>query len=134
MKKYFILAILVMIVSLSKISAQTTPSSTSDSVMVTVFLKHIQDSPVDSIQMRAMTQQFYERIEESHARVVSWYVAMGVGQILTLKFPAKDLRMVNNIFEKGAWGSFHTEFYPTYDFAPIWPQMLEKEKALKKNK
>lgn len=131
MKKYFTLVFLVSTISsFTTIFAQRT-NTANDSLMVTVFLKHIQDSPVDSIQANAMRQGFYEKIEESHARVVSWYVAMGVGQILTLKFPAKDLRMVNNIFEKGAWGSFHTEFYPTYDFAPIWPQMLAKEKALK---
>lgn len=57
---------------------------------------------------------------------------MGIGQILTLKFSAQYLREVNNVFEKGAWGGFNTEFYPTYDFLPVYPQMLQKEKDLNK--
>ena len=31
-----------------------------------------------------------------------------------------DLRTLNLSIEKGAWGAFRTEFYPTYDYMPIW--------------
>ena len=48
--------------------------------------------------------------------VVSWYVMMGIGQVVTLRLPASRLREVNRIFESTAWGAYHTEFYPTYDF------------------
>lgn len=131
MKKIIVLTCMT-VFSVSMLRAQNANSENGDSTMITVFLKHIQNSPVDSIQANAMRQHFYQKIEASHARIVSWYVAMGLGQILTLKFPAKDLRTVNNIFERGAWGSFHTEMFPTYDFKPVYPVMLAKEKALDK--
>ncbi len=131
MKRFILLVLIAMVVgATARLPAQDLGVENKDSTMVTVFLKHIQDNPVDSIQLRAMKQHFYEKIEASRARVVSWYVVMGIGQVLTLKFPARDLRTVNQIFEQGAWGAFRTEFYPTYDFAPIWPDNLKKEKQL----
>jgi hypothetical protein len=45
---------------------------------------------------------------------------MGIGQVVTVKIPASELRTLNLSIEKGAWGAFKTEFYPTYDFVPIW--------------
>ncbi len=45
---------------------------------------------------------------------------MGIGQVVTLKLPAKRLREVNLAIEQNAWGAFETEFYPTYDFRPVW--------------
>lgn len=46
-------------------------------------------------------------------------VAMGIGQIVTLRLPADELAAVNVELERRAWGTFHTEFYPTYDFLPV---------------
>ena len=43
---------------------------------------------------------------------------MGIGQVVTLKFPAEKLRDVNLAIEQRAWGAFDTEFYVTYDFKP----------------
>jgi hypothetical protein len=51
--------------------------------------------------------------------VVSWYVMMGIGQVVTLEVPASKLRDVNIALEKTAWKAFRTEFYPTYDLYPI---------------
>jgi len=51
--------------------------------------------------------------------VVSWYVMMGIGQVVTLRFPAERLRDVNLALEQSAWGAFRTDFYPTYDYKPI---------------
>lgn len=28
--------------------------------------------------------------------------------------------------ERSAWGAFHTEFYPTYDFIPVWKETRAK--------
>jgi hypothetical protein len=47
--------------------------------------------------------------------VVSWYVMMGIGQVVTLKVPPNRLREVNRVLEQTAWGGFRNEFYPTYD-------------------
>jgi hypothetical protein len=60
--------------------------------------------------------------------VVSWYVMMGVGQVVTLRLPASRLREVNRIFETSAWGAYHTEFYPTYDYKPTGIASHEKAK------
>jgi len=55
--------------------------------------------------------------------VVSWYVMMGIGQVVTLRVPAERLREVNRTIENTAWGGYRTEFYPTYDFKAIAEQM-----------
>jgi hypothetical protein len=34
--------------------------------------------------------------------------------VVTLRLPASRLREVNRILENIAWGSYRTEFYPTY--------------------
>jgi hypothetical protein len=41
---------------------------------------------------------------------------MGIGQVVTLRFPPAKLRDVNLQIEHGAWGAFRTEFYATYDY------------------
>jgi hypothetical protein len=33
---------------------------------------------------------------------------------------SRRLREVNLQIEHGAWGAFRTEFYPTYDYRPVW--------------
>ena len=43
---------------------------------------------------------------------------MGIGQVVTLRFPAERLRDVNLALEQSAWGAFRTDFYPTYDYKP----------------
>lgn len=108
------------------------PYKANDSVMVTVILRHMQENPVDSIQARVMKQKFYQKLNRSHTRIVSWNVVMGIGQIITLRFKPEYTREVNQVFESGAWGGFKTEFYPSYDFLPVYPVMLEKEKKLSK--
>jgi len=60
---------------------------------------------------------------------VSWYVMMGIGQVVTLRVPAERLRDVNLAVEETAWGGYHTEFYPTYDYKPIAEQTLARERA-----
>jgi hypothetical protein len=51
---------------------------------------------------------------------VSWYVMMGIGQVVTLRVPTERLREVNRVIEQSAWGGYRTEFYPTYDYKPVW--------------
>jgi hypothetical protein len=47
-----------------------------------------------------------------------------------LKVPAARLREVNLAIENSAWGAFRTEFYPTYDYQPVWE--AERKKGSKK--
>ena len=40
--------------------------------------------------------------------------------------PASRLREVNRILENTAWGSYRTEFYPTYDYKAVGIAAHEK--------
>ncbi|QIP14842.1 hypothetical protein G8759_20570 [Spirosoma aureum] len=100
----------------------------SDSIMITIFLKHQQDKNLKTIQEIQEKNKFLEMFPPKEARVVSWYVMMGIGQVVTVKIPAKDLRALNLTIENGAWGAYTTEFYPTYDFVPVWQNALKSKK------
>jgi hypothetical protein len=62
--------------------------------------------------------------------VVSWYVAMGIGQIIALRLPATRVREVNRVLEDTAWGAYRTEFFPTYDYKAVG--LSEHDKAVSK--
>jgi hypothetical protein len=63
---------------------------------------------------KALARQGYDKtFPPDGVEVVSWYVMMGIGQVVTLRLPASRLREVNRILENTAWGA--AEFYPTYD-------------------
>lgn len=116
MKK--ILLALIALFSLMGCYAQQKP--VSDSIMITIFLKHQEDKNLKEINAKLDANKFHEMFPPKFARIVSWYVMMGVGQVVTLKFPASKLRDVNLTLENGAWGAFNTQFYPTYDYYPVW--------------
>ena|ERR1700744_225691 len=100
-----------------------------NAVMLTVFLKHDQSRPLSELNAQAERQGFYKAFPPAGIEVVSWYVMMGIGQVVTLRLPASRLREVNRIFETSAWGSYHTEFYPTYDYKPIGLASHEKAQS-----
>ncbi len=54
---------------------------------------------------------------------------MGLGQVVTLRFPAERLRDVNSAVEQTAWGGYRTEFYPTYDDRQLAEEAKAKAKA-----
>ena len=89
-------------------------------MMLTIFLKHDQSKTLDEINQHLKQTGFTEKFPPAEAEVVSWYVMMGIGQVVTLRFPAEKLRDVNLAVEHGAWGAYRTEFYPTYDYMPVW--------------
>lgn len=103
--------------------AQNAPSENAvptadNAVMITVFLKHDQSRPLGELNAQLEKQGYYKAFPPPGIEVVSWYVMMGIGQVVTLRLPASRLREVNRIFETTAWGAYRTEFYPTYDFKP----------------
>ncbi len=102
--------------------------TTSDSTMITIFLKHQQDKNLSEIKEKLRQSGFWQSFPPKSSRVVSWYVMMGIGQVVTLKLPPSDLRTLNLSIEKGAWGAFDTEFYPTYDFHAIWQDQQQQQK------
>ena len=86
---------------------------------LTIFLKHDESQTLDGINERLRRQHFYESFPPKGVEVLSWYVMMGIGQVVTLRFPAERLRDVNRAIEQTAWGPYRTEFYPTYDYRPV---------------
>jgi hypothetical protein len=113
--------------------AQTTPSDTAtptadNAVMVTIFLKHDQSRPLSELNAQLERQGFYKAFPPEGVEVVSWYVMMGIGQVVTLRLPASRLREVNRIIEDSAWGAYHTEFYPTYDYKAVGIASHQKAK------
>ncbi|MGK5113376.1 MULTISPECIES: hypothetical protein [unclassified Geodermatophilus] len=88
-------------------------------MLLTVFLRHDQTQNLEQLQRKLDDADWWHGFPPEGCEVVSWVVAMGVGQIVTLRLPAGRLAAVNVELERRAWGVFHTDFYPTYDFAPV---------------
>src|SRR5690349_14834335 len=117
------------------VAAQTAPNASAtptpdNAIMVTIFLKHDQSRPLGELNAQLDRQGFYKAFPPDGVEVVSWTVMMGIGQVVTLRLPASRLREVNRIIETSAWGAYHTEFYPTYDYKPIG--LENHEKAMQK--
>lgn len=93
-------------------------ASGSDEMLLTIFLKHQKDKNLGEINKKLTDTEFWQNFPPDGCEIVSWYVMMGIGQVVTLKFPAEKLRDVNLAIEQRAWGAFDTEFYATYDFKP----------------
>ncbi len=89
-------------------------------ILLTIFLKHDQGKTLDEIQKKLNENGFYRKFPPSGTEIESWKVVMGIGQVVTLRVPPSKLREVNVALETMAWGSFKTEFYPSYDFVPIY--------------
>lgn len=92
---------------------------TSETIMLTVFLKHDQSQNIDQIQGTLAERQWWDRFPPAGVEIISWNVVMGIGQIVTLRLPPDRLAAVNVELERSAWGVFSTEFFPTYDFVPV---------------
>jgi hypothetical protein len=57
-------------------------------------------SGLDSAELRQ--QGFYKAFPPPGIEVVTWYVMMGIGQVVTLRVPAERLREVNRAIEQPA--------------------------------
>ena len=107
-------------------NAAPTPEN---AVMITIFLKHDQSRPLTELNAQLDKQGYYKTFPPAGIEVVSWYVMMGIGQVVTLRLPASRLREVNRAIENTAWGSYRTEFYPTYDYKAIAQGLRDKALA-----
>ena len=112
----------------SRARAQAAPSPTGEpgEMMLTVFLRHDETKTVDEINQHLKETGWFRDFPPPGVEVVSWYVMMGIGQVVTLRFPAERLRDVNRLVEGEAWGSYRTEFYPTYDYRALYQQLRQK--------
>lgn len=102
------------------------PEDPADTMLLTIVLKHDQSMNLDQIQAHMKAMDWWERFPVAGTRVVSWTVAMGLGQIVTLELPPALLPQVNVELERSAWGVFRTECYPTYDFVPVRERIRER--------
>jgi hypothetical protein len=91
-----------------------------DAVPLTVFLRHDQSKALVEINQHLEKTAFWKKFPPEGTEVVSWYVMMGIGQVVTLRVPPERLRVVNLAVEQNAWGAYRSEFYGTYDFLPVW--------------
>ncbi len=92
-------------------------STPEDYILLTVVLKHDQSKTLGEIQAALAEQGFWAEFPPEGIAVESWYVMMGLGQVVTLRVPPARLREVNRAIEQHAWGAFRTDIYATYDLA-----------------
>ncbi|WP_150806527.1 hypothetical protein [Pseudomonas fluorescens] len=104
--------------------ASVTPDN---ALMLTVFLKHDQSRPLGELRAQLAKQEFYKAFPPAGVEIISWNITMGIGQVIVLRLPASRLAAVNLALENTAWGSYRTEFFPTYDFKAI--ALAEQNKA-----
>jgi hypothetical protein len=102
--------------------AQTPAPAAQDTFMLTIFLRHDQTKTLDQLQQHLKETGFDQSFPPEGIEIVSWYVMMGIGQVVTLRVPPARLREVNRVIEQKGWGAYRTEFYPTYDYLPVWKQ------------
>ena len=107
----------------------TEPTPAAGEMLLTVFLKHRQSMNLAEINQKLEQTGFWQKFPPEGVEVVSWYVMMGIGQVVTLRFQAERLREVNLAVEQSAWGGFRTEFYATYDFRPVWEGIKARQGA-----
>ena len=98
-------------------------------MLLTVILRHDQANNLDGVQTKLKAAEWWERFPPAGIEVVSWTVAMGLGQIVTLRLPASRLAEVNVELERSAWGVFKTECYPAYDFVPVREKIRARVRA-----
>ena len=85
-----------------------------------IFLRHDQSKTLDEINEHLRQTGWYSKFPPPGVEIVSWYVMMGIGQVVTLRVPADKLRELNRVIETSGWGGYRTEFYPTYDYRQAW--------------
>jgi len=130
------LSVAAMLCAASSAMAQTDPAAPppgatpagDGTFLLTIFLKHDQSKTLPKINEQLKEQGFFKAFPPPGVQVVSWYVMMGIGQVVTLRVPAERLREVNRAIENTAWGGYHTEFYPTYDYKAVAEQMRSQAK------
>ena len=67
-----------------------------------MFLRHDQSKTVDEINAHLKANGWQDKFPGARIDVVSWYVMMGVGQVVTLRVPAERLREVSHVIESTA--------------------------------
>lgn len=99
---------------------------TTGKLMITLILRHDQSKTVDEIKAHLEQTGFWKKFPPEGVEVVSYNIVMGIGHVITLRLSPDQLRALNLAVEQGAWGAFRSEFYPTYDYKPIFEEIKKK--------
>jgi hypothetical protein len=122
MKRIFSLVLLFFAVTL-----RAQEPGSDGKITLTVILRHDQSMTVDEINDHLAKTGFRKNFPPEGVEIVSYNIVMGIGHIITLRFPPEKLREVNLAFEHGVWGAFRTEFYPTYDYLKVFYELKQKD-------
>ncbi len=98
-------------------------------ILLTVFLKHDQSKVLGEFQAALDARDWWRRFPPEGVEIVSWTVAMGLGQIVTLRLPPERLQAVNVELERSAWGVFRTEVFVSYDFVGVRERLARESAA-----
>ena len=115
--------------SLPSGAASTGQPTAPESVLLTLILKHDQSHDLDAIQSKLKAKDWWSRVPVPGTEVVSWVVAVGLGQVVVIKTPPSLIAAINVELERSAWGVFQTECYASYDFLPVRERIIERVKA-----
>ena len=96
-------------------------------IMLTVILRHDQSKTIDEIDDQLEKTGFRKSFPPPGVDIISYNIVMGMGHIITLRLPPDKLREINLDFERGVWGAFGTEFYPTYDYLKVFYDLKQKD-------
>jgi len=113
------------------VPADPAVATPADYVLITVILKQDQSKNLDEIAKEMDASGFWAKMPPEGIKVESWYVVMGLGQVLTVRVPPARLREFNLTIEHTAWKSFRTEIYPTYDLRAVAEANRQKAAARK---
>ncbi|MFF2082996.1 hypothetical protein ACFVVM_04440 [Nocardia sp. NPDC058176] len=103
--------------------------SAQDTMLLTVVLRHDQRQNLAQLQGRLDDNDWWHGFPPAGCEIASWVVAMGLGQIVTLRLSAHLLPAVNVELERRAWGTFATDCHPSYDFLPVRERLTRESDA-----
>ncbi len=122
------LAVAALLLLAAPTAGEPPASAGGDAILLTIFLRHDQSRPLAELNAQLEKNGWYAKFPPAGVEVVSWYVMMGIGQVVTLRVPPARLRDVNLAVENAGWGAYRSEFYPTYDYRPVWEEQQKKQR------
>ena len=97
------------------IAQQTPPgpaATPADYILLTVIMRHDQSKNLEEINRLQDEAGFWAKFPPEGIEVESWYIAMGLGYVVTLRVPPARLREVNRAVEQAAWKAFRRSSTP----------------------
>ena len=78
--------------------------SKEEHILLTVLLRHDQSQHLAEFQAQLDERDWWHGFPPRGCEIESWVVAVGLGQIVTLRVPPALLPAVNVELERRAWG------------------------------